>query len=453
MKLPQILTTLPGPKSKAIIERDSAVISPSYTRDYPFVMDRGEGCMVWDADGNSFLDFAAGIAVCSTGHNHPHVTKAIQDQAGRFLHMSGTDFYYPQQVELAERMAATAPMSGPKKLFFTNSGAESIEAAMKLARYHTGRPNYVAFFSAFHGRTMGALSLTASKTAQKKGFYPLIPGVHHMHFANCFRCPYNLKFPECEVHCAKYLEKVLFATVLDPKSVAAVFLEPVQGEGGYVVPPKEFVQTIADICKRNGILLVVDEVQSGMGRTGKMFAIEHHGVEPDIVCVAKGIASGLPLGCIIARADVMNWQYGSHANTFGGNPVACRAAMATLDLLQGKVPAGAGVAEGGLIENARVVGAYLKDRLKDLQKRQPLIGDVRGLGLMVGVEIVNRDEKRTPAPALRNKAVERAFYKGLLILGCGPNTIRFAPPLIVSREEADWAVDCIGRVLDEVESA
>jgi len=453
VKLPQILTTLPGPKSKAIIERDSAVISPSYTRDYPFVMDRGEGCMVWDADGNSFLDFAAGIAVCSTGHNHPHVTKAIQDQAGRFLHMSGTDFYYPQQVELAERMAATAPMSGPKKLFFTNSGAESIEAAMKLARYHTGRPNYVAFFSAFHGRTMGALSLTASKTAQKKGFYPLIPGVHHMHFANCFRCPYNLKFPECEVHCAKYLEKVLFATVLDPKSVAAVFLEPVQGEGGYVVPPKEFVQTIADICKRNGILLVVDEVQSGMGRTGKMFAIEHHGVEPDIVCVAKGIASGLPLGCIIARADVMNWQYGSHANTFGGNPVACRAAMATLDLLQGKVPAGAGVAEGGLIENARVVGAYLKDRLKDLQKRQPLIGDVRGLGLMVGVEIVNRDEKRTPAPALRNKAVERAFYKGLLILGCGPNTIRFAPPLIVSREEADWAVDCIGRVLDEVESA
>ncbi len=453
MKLPQILTTLPGPKSKAIIERDSAVISPSYTRDYPFVMDRGEGCMVWDADGNRFLDFAAGIAVCSTGHNHPHVTKAIQDQAGRFLHMSGTDFYYPQQVELAERMAATAPMSGPKKLFFTNSGAESIEAAMKLARYHTGRPNYVAFFSAFHGRTMGALSLTASKTAQKKGFYPLIPGVHHMHFANCFRCPYNLKFPECEVHCAKYLEKVLFATVLDPKSVAAVFLEPVQGEGGYVVPPKEFVQTIADICKRNGILLVVDEVQSGMGRTGKMFAIEHHGVEPDIVCVAKGIASGLPLGCIIARADVMNWQYGSHANTFGGNPVACRAAMATLDLLQGKVPAGAGVAEGGLIENARVVGAYLKDRLKDLQKRQPLIGDVRGLGLMVGVEIVNRDEKRTPAPALRNKAVERAFYKGLLILGCGPNTIRFAPPLIVSREEADWAVDCIGRVLDEVESA
>jgi len=453
VKLPQILTTLPGPKSKAIIERDSAVISPSYTRDYPFVMDRGEGCMVWDADGNSFLDFAAGIAVCSTGHNHPHVTKAIQDQAGRFLHMSGTDFYYPQQVELAERMAATAPMSGPKKLFFTNSGAESIEAAMKLARYHTGRPNYVAFFSAFHGRTMGALSLTASKTAQKKGFYPLIPGVHHMHFANCFRCPYNLKFPECEVHCAKYLEKVLFATVLDPKSVAAVFLEPVQGEGGYVVPPKEFVQTIADICKRNGILLVVDEVQSGMGRTGKMFAIEHHGVEPDIVCVAKGIASGLPLGCIIARADVMNWQYGSHANTFGGNPVACRAAMATLDLLQGKVPAGAGVAEGGLIENARVVGAYLKDRLKDLQKRQPLIGDVRGLGLMVGVEIVNRDEKRTPAPALRNKAVERAFYKGLLILGCGPNTIRFPPPLIVSREEADWAVDCIGRVLDEVESA
>jgi len=445
--LPKIKTPLPGPKARAVIERDAKVMSPSYTRDYPFVMDRGEGCLVYDPDGNAFLDYAAGIAVCSTGHHHPHVTQAIKAQADRFLHMSGTDFYYDNQVELAERLAAHAPIKGDTKLFYTNSGAEAVEAAFKLARYHTGRMQAIAFYGGFHGRTMGSLSLTASKVQQRKGFAPLIPGVHHVPFSYCFRCPYHLEYPSCGVHCMHVIEKVLFKHTVDPEDVAMILLEPVQGEGGYVVPPREVVETVAAICRRHGILLVVDEVQSGMGRTGKMFGIQHFGVEPDIMCLAKGIASGMPLGAIMARKEVMNWEYGSHASTFGGNPVSCAAALATLDLLEGKAP---GVPEGGLVENARAVGEHLLGRLRELKKKHALIGDVRGLGLMVGAEIVSPEDGRTPAPDLRNRVLMEAFQQGLLILGCGPNTVRFAPPLVVSREQTDWAVDCLDRVFGRV---
>ncbi len=444
---PRLVTELPGPRARAIIERDAKVMSRSYTRDYPFVMDRGQGCMVFDPDGNSFLDFAAGIAVCATGHNHPHVTHAIQQQAERFLHMSGTDFYYGNQIDLAERLAARAPIPGEKRVFFTNSGAEAIEAAFKLARYHTGRMQAIAFYGAFHGRTMGSVSLTASKVVQRKGFMPLIPGVSHTHYANCFRCPYHLTYPECGIHCMQAIEKVLFKHTVDPHDVAMIIMEPIQGEGGYVVPPQEAVDAVRDICRKYGILLVVDEIQSGMGRTGKMFASEHFALEPDIVCVAKGIASGLPLGAIIAREEVMNWEYGSHASTFGGNPVSCAAALATFDLLEGKAPDSP---KGGLIENARAVGEYLIGRLKELRKRHTLIGDVRGKGLMVGAEVVDPADARTPAPDLRNQILMEAFKKGLLILGCGPNTVRCAPPLLISREEVDWAVECLDQVFGQV---
>lgn len=444
--LPKIVTPLPGPKAKALIARDEAIMSPSYTRDYPFVIESGQGSIVSDPDGNSFLDLAAGIAVCATGHNHPHVTGAIKAQADRFIHMSGTDFYYPNQVELAERLSAYAPIAGPKKVFFTNSGTEAIEAAMKLSRYHTRRQQFISFFGAFHGRTMGSLSLTASKYIQKKNFAPLIPGVTHMHYAYCYRCPYNLKFPSCKVHCAKYLEDWLFQKTIDPKDVAAVFVEPIQGEGGYVVPPKEFLETLRDITKRHGILMVADEVQSGMGRTGKMFAIEHFGVEPDIICTAKGIASGMPLGAIITKKDVMNWEYGSHASTFGGNPVACAAAVATLDLLEGSAP---GSQKGGLMANATEVGEYLKKKLVELATRHAIVGDIRGIGLMVGAEIVEPGPDRKPSAKLRNYIVEKAFYHGLLILGCGPNTVRFSPPLIITKEQIDWAITCLDTVFTE----
>jgi 4-aminobutyrate aminotransferase len=438
--LPRIITPLPGPKAKAIIDRDDAVMSPSYTRSYPFVMHHGEGCLAVDPDGNSFLDFAAGIAVCATGHHHPHVTQAIKDQVDCFLHMSGTDFYYENQVRLAERLAAAAPMKGDKKVFFTNSGAEAIEAAFKLARFHTRRTQAISFFGAFHGRTMGALSLTASKMQQKKNFAPFVPGVTHMHYGYCYRCPYHLKYPACDLYCAHYLEDVLFKHTVDPKDVAAIFIEAVQGEGGYVVPPREFLEQLSATCRKNGILLVMDEVQSGMGRTGKMFAAEHFGIEPDILCLAKGIASGLPLGAIVTRKEVMTWEYGSHASTFGGNPVACAAALATMDLLEGRVE---GVANGSLIENARVVGEHLKQRLLQWRRDTPVVGDVRGLGLMIGIEYVKNDECHSPNANLRNAVVDECFKRGMLVLGCGPNTLRLAPPLTLSIEQADWAAECI----------
>ncbi|MCX6999673.1 MAG: acetyl ornithine aminotransferase family protein [Candidatus Sumerlaeota bacterium] len=433
---PKIRTSLPGPKAREIISRDKRYMSPSYTRDYPFVMDHGEGVYVVDVDGNVFLDFTAGIAVCATGHANPRVVSAIRKQAGKFIHMSGTDFYYNIQVELAERLCRVVPIKGKKRVFFTNSGAEAIEAAMKLARYHTMRHQFIAFFNAFHGRTLGALSLTGSKIIQKKGFYPLIPGVVHVPYSYCYRCPYNLQYDSCCLYCLKYIEDMLFLKTVDPDDVAAIFVEPVQGEGGYVVPPVEFMKGLRRTCNKYGILLVCDEVQSGMGRTGKMFAVQHFGVQPDIICLAKGIASGMPLGAIIASEDVMNWEYGSHASTFGGNPVSCAASLATMDLL-----------EKQLIKNATVMGDYMKERLLPFVEKYDCVGDVRGLGLMIGIEIIRDKRTKEPANALRNKIIHHCFNNGLLLLGCGLNTLRICPPLVITKEHADLAIATIEKAI------
>lgn len=427
---PEIRTSLPGPKAAEVIKRDDQFMSPSYTRDYPMVIDHGKGVWVTDVDGNVFLDFTAGIAVTATGHSHPEVVKAIKDQSEKFLHMSGTDFFYEIQLDVAERLCNTVPIDGDKRVFFTNSGAEAIEAAMKLARYHTKCHHFISFFSAFHGRTLGSLSLTGSKIVQKKGFYPLIPGVAHVPYAYCFRCPYNLEYDTCDIYCLKYIEDMLFTKTVDPENVAAIFVEPIQGEGGYIVPPKEFLQGLRRICDVHNILLVFDEVQSGMGRTGKMFAAEHFGVKPDIVCLAKGIASGMPLGAIIASTEVMSWEYGSHASTFGGNPVSCAASKATIDLLQ-----------NGLMENATRVGNHIQKRLQSFLEEFGCVGDVRGKGLMIGVEIVRDKKSNAPDPELRDEIIQQCFKRGMLLLGCGANTLRICPPLVISEEEADTGIE------------
>ena len=433
-------TQLPGPKGAAWLERDAAVISPSYTRSYPYVMDHGSGTEVWDVDGNRFLDFSSGIAVTSTGHSHPAVVKAIQEQAERFIHMSGTDFYYPEQIELAEKLNRLAPGEEPKKVFFTNSGAEAVEAALKLARYATGRPRMLAFIGGFHGRTIGALSLTGSKAVHRRGFMPLMPGVTHVPYGYCYRCPFNLEYPSCDVACLKYIEDEVFKHYVPADEVAAVFVEPIQGEGGYVVPPPMFHPRLRELCDRHGILLVADEVQSGIGRTGKMFALDHWGVVPDIICLAKGIASGLPLGAMIARADLMTWPPGAHANTFGGNPLACAAALVTLDLVAKEYAA-----------NAAAVGAGMLSTLKAMQGQHPSMGEVRGKGLMIGVEMVKDKTTKEAAPDLRNDLVEACYRRGLLVLGCGPNTLRFMPPLNTAKPVADEALGIFEEALTEVE--
>jgi 4-aminobutyrate aminotransferase len=398
------------------------------------VAKSGRGVRVTDVDGNEFLDFAAGIAVNSTGHCHPEVVKAIQDQAAELIHMSGTDFYYEHMTELAERLSAIAPMPGPHKFYYGNSGAEAVECAMKIARYHTGRQNIISFFGAFHGRTMGALSLTGSKPQQKRRFAPLVPGVHHIRYPYTYRG--TTGGPEEQeafaLDCARYIEDKLFKTILPPEEVAAIILEPIQGEGGYVVAPDNFLQEIRRICDRHGILLIADEVQSGAGRTGKWWAIEHSGVQPDIVCIAKGIASGMPLGICMTRAEIMNWVPGSHASTFGGNPVCIAAALATLDVLE---------REG--MKNAATVGEKMLQRLRPWVAKHPIVGEVRGRGLMIGIEIVKDQKNRTPAGPLRDKIVDLAFERGLLILGCGETSLRLCPPLIVNQREADVALDIL----------
>ncbi len=432
---------LPGPKARKIIERDRRILSPSFTRSYPLVAASGSGAWIKDPDGNVFLDFTSGIAVTSTGHCHPQVVKAIRKQAGQLLHMSGTDFYYEAQVKLAEKLAAHAPGKFSKRVFFTNSGAEAVEAAFKLARYKTKRERMVSFFGAFHGRTLGALSLTGSKVRQKENFGSLVPGVSHVSYGYCYRCPYHLTYPECKIDCVDYIEHTLFKKTVPAEEVAAIIVEPIQGEGGYVVPPPGYHERLRALTKKHGILLIADEVQSGMGRTGKMFAIDHWGVEPDIITTAKGIASGMPLGAMIARADLMDWEPGSHANTFGGNPVACEAALATVDLLEKK-----------LMKNAQVVGDYLRGKLKEMSREFPLIGDVRGLGLMIGVELVKDRTTLQPASQERERVIEESFQRGLLLLGCGESGIRICPPLMISRNEADTALGIIHDVLRAMEN-
>jgi 4-aminobutyrate aminotransferase len=438
-RLPRLVTPLPGPKASQIIERDSKVLSPSYTRGYPFVMARGEGALVEDVDGNSFLDFNAGIAVVAAGHSHPRVVESVQKQAAKFLHMSGTDFYYENMVELAEKLAALMPGEGPNRVYFGNSGTEAVEAAIKMSRYHSGRDKFIAFVGGFHGRTMGSLSLTGSKVVQRKGFGPVLP-VQHIPYAYCYRCAYGKHPDTCSVECVKVLENQLFKTILPAEEVAAIVVEPVQGEGGYVVPPAKFHQELRRIADKYGILLVHDEVQCGMGRTGKMFASEHFGVDPDIVTLAKGIASGMPLGATLARADVMNWKPGAHASTFGGNPVAVAAALTTIELL-----------EESLIENAAAVGGHILQRISSWPRRFRYVGDVRGLGLMIGFELVTDKETKEPAHQVRNRLEEMAFERGLLILGCGTNSIRLCPPLIVTKDQADFAVDTLEQCLRALE--
>lgn len=435
-QLPQILTELPGPRAAAIIERDHKVLSPSYTRDYPLVIAKGEGAMVEDVDGNRFLDLNAGIAVVATGHSHPRVVAAIRAQAEKFLHMSGTDFYYENMVELAEKITALCPTPEPRRVFFGNSGTEAIEAALKMARYHTGRDKFIAFLGAFHGRTTGSLSLTGSKSVQRQGFAPLPGGVTHIPYAYCYRCAYGKQPETCHVECVKVLEETLFKTIVPAEEVAAIFVEPVQGEGGYVVPPRKFFDELQAVARRHGILLVCDEVQSGMGRTGRMYAHEHFGADPDIIALAKGIASGLPLSATVARAQYMQWKPGAHASTFGGNPVSVAASLATIELL-----------ESELMAHATEVGGFMRERMDTWPARFPIVGDVRGLGLMLGFEIVKDQGSRERAPELRNEIVQRAFHRGLLALGAGQNSVRLAPPLVLTREQASFALETFEDIL------
>jgi 4-aminobutyrate aminotransferase len=437
MKAPDIKTQLPGPKAKALIERDAKFVSPSYTRDYPFVIARGEGAVVEDVDGNRFLDCAAGIAVNSTGVSHPEVVQAITDQAQKFLHMSGTDFYYEPQVRLAETLAGLVPIEGDVRTFFANSGTETTEAAIKLARYHTKRQGIIAFYGAFHGRSLGALSLTASKAIQRRGFMPLMPGVFHAPYPD----PYRFKgsADACAEASLSFIREQIFVHLASPEEIGAVVVEPIQGEGGYVVPPAAFLQGLRELTREHGMLLVVDEVQSGMGRTGRMFASEHFGLKADVVNIAKGIASGLPLGVTCARSDIMAWPPGAHASTFGGNPVACAAANATIRLLRESIMA-----------NAAAVGEHLMGRLRELQDKHPLIGDVRGRGLMIGVELVKDRQTKARATEERNAIVQAMFRRGVLILGAGRNALRLAPPLVFTKAQAEAVVEVLDASLAEV---
>jgi 4-aminobutyrate aminotransferase len=440
IKLPHLVTALPGPKAKQIVKRDTEFVSPSYTRDYPLVAKTGHGAMIEDVDGNTFLDFAAGIAVVATGHCHSEVVAAIQKQASELIHMSGTDFYYPNMVELAEKLASIAPGKEPKRVYFGNSGAEAVEAAIKLAKYHTKRDKLVAFHGAFHGRTIGALSLTASRAVQRKGFGTLLSGVFHMPFPDTYRGTYGVRPETASADCLSYLENELFRRRVDPEEVAGIFIEPIQGEGGYLPAPADFLQGLQRICRKYGIMLVMDEVQSGMGRTGKWWAGDYAGIEPDIICTAKGIASGMPLSAMIARASVMDWKPGAHASTFGGNPVCIAASLATIRLIEKQYMA-----------NAARMGEYIMRKTVDWREKHKIVGDIRGRGLMIGIEFVRDQKTKEKAPELRNQIVERAFYKGLLVLGSGDTTLRLCPPLLIDEEQAEFALRTLDGLISEIE--
>ena len=437
---PRVSGPLPGPLARGVINEDQKLISPSYTRCYPLVVKKGQGSWIEDVDGNTFLDFTAGIAVNSTGHCHPEVVQAIQDQCARFVHMSGTDFYYEQMPALAKRLSAIAPMPGPHRVYYGSSGAEAVECALKLARYHTGRQHIISFFGAFHGRTMGALSLTGSKVQQKRRFAPLVPGVTHVPYPYAYRAGADEE--ALGIACARYIEEKLFRTTLPPEEVAAIILEPIQGEGGYVVAPHSFLREIRRICDQHGILLIDDEVQSGVGRTGEWCAIEHSGVEPDIVCIAKGIASGMPLGVCMSRAEIMDWVPGSHASTFGGNPVSLAAAAATLSIIE---------REG--LRNAAEVGTAMLRRLKVWVEKYPCVGEVRGRGLMIAIELVRSKQTREPAHQLRERVIDLAFERGLLLLGCGESSIRICPSLLLREDEANTGLNILEECLQVAQHA
>jgi 4-aminobutyrate aminotransferase len=437
MKKVHIKTDLPGPKARELLARDALVVSPSYPRDYPFVMSHGKGAEIWDVDGNRFLDFAAGIAVCSTGHSHPAVVQAIKDAAERFIHIS-SDYWHEGQVRLAERMQELAPMKEPVMSFFAQSGTESVEAALKLARYVTGRGRFLGFLGGFHGRTMGSLSFTSSKYTQQKGFFPSMPGVTHVPYPNNYR-PLFAGADQGQA-VLKYIEETLFVHNVPSGEVAAILIEPIQGEGGYLVPPDGFLAGLRTLCDRHGILLIFDEVQSGIGRTGKMFAAQHFGVEPDIMTLAKGLGSGMPIGMVVAKRAIMQkWTRGAHGNTFGGNPVCCAAALATLDVVEKK-----------LCANAAKVGDFFMEKLRMLAKKHPVIGEVRGKGLMIGMELVTDRASKTPAKKLCDALITRAYHNGLILLSCGQSTVRFMPPLMIGEADVDEAVELVDLSLQEV---
>jgi 4-aminobutyrate aminotransferase len=433
-KRPEIKTELPGPRGREIVEADAQWVTPSYPRPaYKLVAERASGVWVEDVDGNTFLDCNAGVAVCSTGHCHPEVVAAIQDQAARLIHMCGTDFYYRHMPELARKLDEIVPVPSPTKTHFANSGTEAVECALKLAMYATGRQKFIAFFNSFHGRTLGSLSLTSSKVAQRRGFKRSVLDVTHVPYPNTFRHPFTGEQSDGETvsrAVLDWIENRLFLTTTPPEEVAGIVVEAVQGEGGYIPAPKEFLHGLRRICDEHGILLIVDEVQSGMGRTGKMFACEHYDLKPDIITLAKGIASGVPMGACVARADLMDWKPGAHASTFGGNPVALAAALKTIEIL-----------ERELVANSAEVGAYLQEGLRKLMSKYDCIGDVRGFGMMIGVEFVNDRASREPAPELRDRVEVECYNRGLIVLGCGHNAIRWSPPLILTRENVDVALE------------
>jgi 4-aminobutyrate aminotransferase len=438
---PKIVVTPPGPKARELVKKDESLISPSYGRFYPLVVESGKGCIVKDVDGNEFIDFNSGLVCMNVGHNHPKVVAAVKNQCDRFLHYSNTDFYYREVVDLADRLAHITPGSPEKKIFFGNSGAEAIEAAIKLAKWHSRRQLFIAFISAFHGRTVGALSFTASKPTQRRSFFPLMPGVTHVPYGYCYRCPYKLTFPECHYWCVDFIDEYVLQKYIPPEDTAAILIEPIQGEGGYVVPPPEYFQRLKKIADKYGLLFIDDEVQSGMGRSGKWFAIEHWGVEPDIICTSKALASGLPLGACIAKSKVMDWVPGSHASTFGGNPLSCVAASAVIDVIK----------EEKLLENANKQGAYIMKRLNELKEKSEIIGDVRGKGLMIGMEIVESKESKKPAPQKVNEIMMRSWKRGINVISCGASTIRIAPPLVITKELVDSALDIIEDTTRQVE--
>ena len=441
MGYPKIVVKPPGPKAREIVERDHAVISPSFGRAYPLVVKSGRGCIITDVDGNEYIDLNAGLAVCNVGHSHPRVVQAIKDQADRFLHYSYTDFYYENYVDLGETLHDLIPGDFEKKFFYGNSGAESVEAAIKLSRWHSRRQGILAYIGAFHGRTLGAVSLTASKPAQRRYFAPLLPGVEHIFYPYCYRCPFNLEYPDCGYRCVSYIDDYLFHKFVPPEDVAMIFVEPIQGEGGYVVPPDGYFKALRELCDEHGILMAADEVQSGLGRTGKWFASEHFDLVPDIVCMAKGIAAGLPLGVTASRADLMDWTPGSHASTFGGNPVSASAAIEVIKIIK----------EEKLLENAEKVGGHLIKRLREMQDSHPMMGDVRGKGLMVGVELVKDRDSKEPAKEETEEVMMRCFEKGAALVNCGVSVIRWMPPLLITEELIDSALEIFDGVLGEVE--
>jgi 4-aminobutyrate aminotransferase len=432
----------PGPKAREVIERDKQVITPSYMRDYPFVIDHGKGAEVWDIDGNRYIDFTTGIAVLSTGHAHPRVVKAVQDQAAKYLHMSGTDFYEPMQVKLAEKLNEIAPFEEQARIYFCNSGTEAVEAALKLARHRTGRAQFLGFIGGFHGRTMGSLAFTSSKYKQRADYFPMMPGVTHVPYPDPYRPLLNLDgYKDYGERVLAYIEDTIFQTIVPAEEVAGILVEPIQGEGGYIVPPDSFLPGLRALCDKYGIMLIADEVQSGMGRTGEWWAINHWNVEPDIVCSAKGIASGMPLGAVIARESVMTWGRGAQGSTYGGNPVACAASLATIELI-----------EEGFLQNAATVGAYLMDGLEEMAPRHPSIGELRGKGMMIGIDLVQPGTNRKPFAAVRDQTIKYGYAEGLLMLGCGVGALRFMPPLNLSESLANEALTMFDNALTKAEA-